>query len=173
MTIALALVCAASLAAAVSDLRTRRIPNLLAVALFFCGLILNAFAGWHALAADLAITLAVLFLGSIAFSFKLIGGGDIKMLAAAAGALAYPSGPHFILYTLLCGGAVALIYSALRGRLAQTLANMRGIALPLLAGVRPAQPQNGTAMPYALAILAGALCTAIVSGIAPHVRILP
>lgn len=173
MTIALALVCAASLAAAVSDLRTRRIPNALAVALFFCGFVVNAFAGWHALAADLAITLAVLFLGSIAFALKLIGGGDVKLLAAAAGTLAYPAGPHFILYTLLCGGAVAVVYSAMRGRLAQTFANMRGIALPLLAGVSPARPQNGTAMPYALAILAGALCTAIVSGVAPHVRILP
>lgn len=162
MSIALALVCAAALAAAISDLRTRRIPNVLAIALFLCGIVLNAVAGWHALAADLAISLAVLTIGSIAFSFKLIGGGDVKLLAAAAGALAYPAGPHFILYTLLCGGAVALVYSALRGRLAQTFFNMRGIALPLFAGVRPALPQNGTSMPYALAILAGALCTAIV-----------
>lgn len=173
MSLALAPVCAAALLAAIADVRTRRIPNALAIVLFICGLILNAFAGWHALAADLAISLAVLFVGSIAFSLKLIGGGDVKLLAASAGTLAYPAGVAFLLYTLLCGGVIAVAYSALRGRLGTTLSNVRGIALPVFAGVRPAQLHNGTAMPYALAIFAGALCTAVVSGFAPHMRFLP
>lgn len=172
MTPAIALVCAASLLAAICDVRTRRIPNAIAIGLFVCGIGVAAFAGWQAPLVAIAIALAVLFAGSIAFSFKLIGGGDVKLLAAAAATLGLPDGLNFILFTVLCGGLIALAYSAARGRLSATFANMQSIALPVFAGVRPARLENGTAMPYALAIFAGAVCTAIVNGFAPHLRLL-
>ena len=85
MSAALWCVCTASFLAAVSDLRTRRIPDALAGALFLCGLILNASAGWQTAAAGLAIVVAVLVAGTVAFSLKLVGGGDVKLVAAAAG----------------------------------------------------------------------------------------
>lgn len=173
MTIASAFVLLASLIAAITDIRTRRVPNALAGALFASGLALNALHGWQAAAADLAIVAIVIVLGTFAFSMKLIGGGDVKLLAAAAGTLGYPSGADFLLFTLLCGGMVAIVFSAMRGRLAATFTNVRAMALPVFAGAAPARPQAGLAMPYAVAIFAGALCTALVNGFLPHLRILP
>jgi prepilin peptidase CpaA len=173
MTPALALVLVASLIAAVTDLRTRRVPNVLVGALFVSGLALSAFSGWQAIALDLVIVALVIVAGTFAFSLKLIGGGDVKLLAAAAGTLGYPAGGNFLLLTLLCGGVVAIAFSALRGRLGATFSNVRAMALPVFAGAAPARPQAGLAMPYAVAIFAGALCTALVNGLLPHLRILP
>lgn len=170
--IALSLVLTACLLAAFTDLRSRRIPNALVVALFACGLSVNAFAGWQHAALDVAIVIAVLVAGTFAFSLRLLGGGDVKLLAAAAGTLGLPSAPTFIVATLLCGGVIALLYSALRGRLAATLENLKGLALPVFAGAAPPRLQTGTPMPYALAIFAGASFTAIASGVAPHLRFL-
>lgn len=172
MTLNVGLVLIASLLAAASDLRTRRIPNALVVALFVCGLAVNALAGWQHALIQIALTAAVLMAGSLAFSLRLIGGGDVKLLAAACGTLGYPAAPYFFVYTLLCGGVIALVYSAIRGHLRTTLTNICAIALPMFAGVRPAKLQTGTAMPYALAIFAGACFTAIASAFAPHPRLI-
>jgi prepilin peptidase CpaA len=173
MTLAPAFVLVASLVAAIADIRTRRVPNALAVALFVSGLALNAFSGWQAAAADLALVAIVIVAGTFAFSLKLIGGGDVKLLAAAAGTLGYPSAVSFLLFTLVCGGAVAVVFSALRGRLTATISNVRAMALPVFAGAAPARPQDGLQMPYAVAIFFGALCTVLVNGFLPHLRLLP
>lgn len=161
MTLNVGLVLAASLLAAAFDLRTRRIPNALVIALFVCGLAVNGLAGWHQMLVQIALTTGILFAGSIAFSLRLIGGGDVKLLAAACGTLGYPEALNLLLYTVLCGGIIALVYSAIRGQLRTTLTNVYAMALPMFAGVRPAKLQTGTAMPYALAIFAGACFTAI------------
>lgn len=172
MTLALATVLGASLLGAVCDVRTRRVPNILVGALFVCGLIENVVLfGWKGAAIALALAAAVLLAGTVAFSFKLIGGGDVKLLAAAAGTLGYPTALTFVLLTLLCGGVIGLAYAAMRGRLQATYANMQAVTLPLLAGVAPARPSNGLAMPYAVSIFAGALCTAALG--AAHLRLLP
>lgn len=173
MTFALAFVLAASLVAAVTDVRTRRVPNALAGGLFVSGLALNAISGWQFAAMDVAIVALVLIAGTFAFSMKLIGGGDVKLLAAAAGTLGYPTGGTFLLFTLLCGGVLAVAYAAVRGRLGVTYSNVRAMALPVFAGIMPARPQAGLAMPYAVAIFAGALCSALLNGFAPHLRLLP
>jgi prepilin peptidase CpaA len=173
MTLAIDFVLAASFIGAITDIRSRRVPNVLVGALFVCGLVLNAFSGRHAVAMDLILTAVVLIAGTFAFSLKLVGGGDVKLLAAAAGTLGYPWGGNFLLLTLLCGGIVALGYAAIRGRLSSTISNVKTMAMPVMAGIAPARPQTGLAMPYAVAIFAGALCTALVSGLLPHLRILP
>jgi hypothetical protein len=59
----------------------------------------------------------------------------------------------------------------MRGRLRSTLTNVKTIAFPIFTGIAPARLENGTAMPYALAIFAGACFTAIASGLAPHQRL--
>lgn len=170
MIVLLVTVLVAALIGAISDVRTRRIPNALVLALLFCGLIENAaLSGWHGVVADLALVAGVLAAGSVAFSYKLIGGGDIKLLAAAAGTLAFPVGVSFILLTLLCGGVLAVAYATWRGQLGSALGNLQAVAVPLIYGVRPVRPQNGLPMPYALAIFSGALCTA--AFLAAHLRL--
>lgn len=172
MTLAIALVLGASLLAASTDLRSRRIPNALVLALFSCGLLVNLALGWRHALLDVAIVVAVLLVGTLAFSLKLIGGGDVKLLAAAAGTLGLPAATTFILATLVCGGVIGLLYCAVRGRFRATLMNVQRLALPIFAGAAPARLQTGTPMPYALAIFAGASFTAIASGVGPHLRLL-
>lgn len=171
VTIEAGLVLAAALAGAVCDVRTRRIPNMLVSGLFVAGIAANALGGWKPAVAGILIAAAVLIAGTFLFSLKLIGGGDVKLLAAAAGTLGYPSCVSFVLFTLISGGVIAVAYAAYRGRLRATLANVQSIALPVFAGIRPARP-DGTPMPYALAIFAGALCTLLLNTYAPHLRFL-
>jgi prepilin peptidase CpaA len=171
VTIGTVLVLVAALAAAYTDVRTRRIPNWLVAALFVSGIAVNAVGGWKPAVVALVVAAAVLIAGTFLFSLNLIGGGDVKLLAAAAGTLGYPAGGFFILCTLISGGLIAVAFAAYRGRLRATFANVQSMAIPVFAGVRPARP-DGTPMPYALAIFAGALCTAIVNTFAPHLRFL-
>ena len=169
MTIPACLVLVAALAGAVSDVRTRRIPNALVGALFVAGVATNAIGGWKPAAVSVLIAVAVLAAGTFLFSLKLIGGGDVKLLAAAAGTLGYPACVVFVLCTLVCGGVIAVAYAAWRGRLRATFANVQSMAIPVFAGVKPARP-DGTPMPYALAIFAGAVCTMLANIYLPALR---
>ena len=117
-------------------------------------------AGWHSILTFVAIGAAVLLAGTPIFALRMLGGGDIKLLAAACATL----GPHFLvtflLGTILSGGVLGIIYAARSGRLGATFANVRAMMLPMLSGA-PFSPIAGdTKMPYGLAILAGALILA-------------
>lgn len=162
MPVLLGTVLAASFVAAISDVRTRRIPNALVGALFVAGLLENSVLhGWRGAAADVAIVAVVLAAGTVLFAWRLISGGDVKLLAAAAGALAYPGAVWFVLATLLCGGLLAVAFALANGKLRSTFANVKAMTYPLLAGAAPARPCASVTMPYALAIFCGALCTAL------------
>ena len=97
MNTALSLVAIALFAAAAAtDLRSRRIPNRLAAGLAALGLLrlllaLVAGAGAAAVSADFALALAVFAVAALAFRFGLIGGGDVKLLAAGALWIGAPS----------------------------------------------------------------------------------
>ena len=159
--------------AAWCDLRSRRIPNVIPALLLACGVVEALLRGWQTAAMLAGIVAVALLAGTLAFSLRLIGGGDVKLLAAAAGTLGFPTCVPFLLFTMLSGGILALAIAAMRGRLAVTLGNVQALTLPLLAGVRPARIERGIAMPYALAIFAGAACTASVNAFAPHLRLIP
>jgi len=173
MTVALAAVLIASFAAAIFDIRARRIPNAVSIALAATGIAVNFFYGWQSGLVTLAIIALVLVAGTVAFSLRLIGGGDVKLLAAAAGTIGFPHCIGFILLVFLSGGLIAAVLALARGQLRSTVANIRGIALPMFAGAAPARPQTGIAMPYAVAIFAGAALTALLHTLAPHAGILP
>jgi prepilin peptidase CpaA len=104
--------------AAVHDVRTRRIPNLLNLVLFLSGLLVSftgmwkvspAYAGLGALA-GFALTLPLFVIGAV-------GGGDVKMLTALGAWL----GPIGVLYVFLAravvGLPIILTQAASQGRL--------------------------------------------------------
>lgn len=101
------------------------------------------------------ITAAVLFaLGAILFFFRLVGGGDVKLLAAgglwAGPALVSP----YLLVTTLAGGALALALISVRSwRRARAV-----LAGPDAAAALPLARQR---MPYGVAIAAGGLFIAL------------
>lgn len=152
------------LAASATDLRTRRIPNLLVATGALFGLGLQA--TWPAgrglfepsapgaigLSAALLATVVLLAAGMALWRAGLFGAGDAKLLAAV-GPYIGPAGVlPMLLYTLVAGGVLALVASAWRKR-------------PLWLAARSstpfaASPITTPRLPYALAIAAGALAHA-------------
>ena len=137
---------AGAAAAAVSDLRTRRIPNVHSAALAVAGLACAAVErGLGGIAVAAAMIACVLLVGTIAFSRGWFGGGDVKLIAAGCSGLAPAHAVDFLLYTALCGGLLAL---------AALAASPQRMAAAFLTRTLP---QTGTRLPYAVAIAGGAL----------------
>lgn len=100
------------LAAALSDMKKLRISNKLC-------LVLAALFPLYVLTAPqeiawtqhLAVSAVVLFIGFAFFALRLLGGGDVKMLAAAA----LWAGPKLIatllIYTTVAGGILAIAFA--------------------------------------------------------------
>ena len=93
-------------------------------------------AGVGAAALDLAAATAVFVAGAVAFRFRLLGGGDVKLIAAAALWLGAAALGPFLLATALAGGALAV------GFLLARHARREGLAAGL---------------PYGIAIAAGGI----------------
>jgi prepilin peptidase CpaA len=103
--------------AAAGDVASRRIPNRLVGLLAALGalrLALDPGAGWPAAGADVALALAVFVAGAGLFRAGMLGGGDVKLTAAATlwvGAAAFWT---FLAATALAGGLMALGHLARR-----------------------------------------------------------
>jgi prepilin peptidase CpaA len=119
-----------------------------------------------------AIFAAVLLAGLPLFSMRIMGGGDVKFMAAAAATLGLPDAISFLLYTLVAGGVFGIDYSFAGGRLRTTLAGVGALTIPMLSGGRTAtSPLRSTTMPYALAIFAGAAAVVVANAFDLHLRI--
>jgi len=109
-------------AAAVIDLRTRRIPNILTATLAAIGIGLAAAGfGRVGLGASLLgclLGLAFMMPGHI---FGATGAGDVKLLAAAGALLGPTDTIYAFLYTAMAGGALALVVAVARRRVSQTI----------------------------------------------------
>jgi prepilin peptidase CpaA len=120
----LAIVAVGMGAAAVIDLRTRRVPNILTATLAAIGIGLAAAGfGRVGLGASLLgclLGLAFMMPGHI---FGATGAGDVKLLAAAGALLGPKDTIYAFLYTAIVGGALALVVAVARRRLSQTLAS--------------------------------------------------
>ena len=116
MTIAASFFVAGMLAAALSDLLRRRIPNWMNLAILFAGLGAQALnGGFGAFAQGLLGAGAGLLLLLPLFHKRWIGGGDVKMVAAMGAWL----GPSLTLWATLLGcaggGLLALAIAATGG----------------------------------------------------------
>jgi prepilin peptidase CpaA len=100
--------------AAIEDIRTRRISNRLSLVILalFAARVTSALvqeAGiLDAAVWPLASALAVFMVGLSLFAVRLMGGGDVKLMAATALFAGPELGLAFILYVTVAGGFVAL-----------------------------------------------------------------
>lgn len=152
-------------AAAIKDLESRRIPNLLLLAGVLGGLLLHLLSPQPVTAllgalGGCATGLAVLL------PFYLLRGmaaGDVKMMAAV-GIFTGPGDALRIAVLAWCaGGLMALVVLVVKGRMRLALANLWGMLLPILLRLQrlPAprlgdRPSAGS-IPYGLAIAAGTI----------------
>jgi len=152
---ALAAFAAVMAAAAFEDFRRLVIPNLLPIVL--CALwpvyfYLVAGLAWYAALVAIGCAAAVFIGGAVLFAFGYLGGGDVKLLGAAA-LWAGPAGtPTLLVLTAVLGGVLALfLLIPFGGRL--VAAARRTLGQPSI------QPDRGlaTPVPYGIAIAGAAL----------------
>jgi prepilin peptidase CpaA len=132
-TPALALAMLVAAIAAVTDLRSRKVPNWLTLPGLFAGIAVNAtISGWHGLKYSLLGGVLGLALLLPFVLLRSLGGGDWK-LAGALGASLGP-GPLWdvLLASVFVAGIMAVVLIVWKGRIRQTLANMRHILGSLL-----------------------------------------
>jgi prepilin peptidase CpaA len=163
-TVADAAVLVIGAAACVTDLSSRRIPNVLTFGASVAAVLFGAIngglpgAGWSLAgwAVGCAVFMPWFLLGGM-------GAGDVKLLAAL-GAWAGPSAAVWMaLYAAIAGGVFAVMVSLARGYLGEMLRNLWGLLMFWrIAGVQP-HPEltlrtgRGPRLPYAIPITAGAV----------------
>ena len=138
--------------AAVKDLISFTIPNWISLALvgLYVPAALLAGLGPGQLGLSAAVGFGLLVVGVGMFAMNWIGGGDAKLLAAAGLWLGWPTVIHFMLFTALAGGALALLLLSARNTPLAVL-TMRGPGW-----VQRLAEKDGPA-PYGVAICFGAL----------------
>jgi prepilin peptidase CpaA len=164
---ALAMVVAGTGTGAAIDLRIRRVPNTLTMALALTGMALAA-TGLGSFGVPAAIAGWCFGLGLMLPGYLLgaTGAGDVKLMAAVGALL----GPDVILwaflYTTIAGGAIALLVAALRGRLRTTFDETMWLVATRGANRAAIEdPKANNRFPYAPAIAIGAVLAAAVGGI--------
>ncbi len=159
----LAIVATGTGAAALIDIRTRRVPNVLTVTLAAVGFgIAAAGLGRVGLGASLlgcALGLACMLPGHI---FGATGAGDVKLLAAAGALLGPEDTLYAFLNTAIAGGVLALAVAFYRRRLTRTL----GLTARLVSGGEAAaadieSPSADNRFAYAPAIALGVMLVAL------------
>jgi prepilin peptidase CpaA len=114
------------LAACVTDLRSRRIPNVLTFGGALAAIVFHtATAGTAGLVSSLAGWVLGVAFFSLPFVLGGMGGGDVKLLAALGAWLGPELTIWVALYTGIAGGVLAFIVALIRGYLRQALANLR------------------------------------------------
>jgi len=101
---------------AFSDVKTRRLPNWLALALLVTGLV-SAYvlsgdltsAGMHAAHAGIA-----LLVGMALFAMGILGGGDVKFYAGLASWFPLSQGTNLLIWVALLGGVFAILWLVIR-----------------------------------------------------------
>jgi prepilin peptidase CpaA len=156
------------MAAAVIDWRTYRIPNWLTVGGMAFGAAYNtAFppAGQY----GILFALAGLGCGLIVFlplyALRIMGAGDVKLMAMVGAFVGLPGIFSAVLYTLIVGGAAALgmaIYRRAFRRMASNVIDItQSLMIAAIAGYRPPSAMEGRAsigkLPYGISIAVGTI----------------
>lgn len=169
------LLMACLLAAVITDLRSRRIPNTLVLAGITLAVVAHSLAlgsanvplagsVWWSPLAGLATGLLVLMPLHL---MRALGAGDVKLLGMVGAFVGAPTVLSTALYTLLAGGLLSLAVMLATGVASRTLTNLRfqvsewtawamrlnGRRLPMLAPLQT----TAARLPYALAISVGSV----------------
>lgn len=124
------------IAAAVYDVRYRRIPNWLSLLGVVIGLGLNAFLyqGWPGLRlglAGMAIGFGIYF---VLYAIRAMGAGDVKLMAGIGAMVGWQNWFGIFVLTAMLGGLAALLLVLARKRLQTTLFNVGFILSEMKSG---------------------------------------
>ncbi|MEO6223195.1 MAG: prepilin peptidase [Vicinamibacterales bacterium] len=152
--------------ACVSDLRTRRIPNVLTLSAGGGALVFHlATGGWSAAGWSLAGLLVGALLFFPMFALRGMGAGDVKLLAAVGAWIGPGQVATVALATSIAGGLIALVVALAHGYLRKALANLYLLLMHWrVAGVQPLpavtlERAHGPRLAYAFPIAIGTAVT--------------
>jgi len=153
-----------AVAGSIEDIRIRKIPNRLAYFGFIAAILIRLFVlGWPGLRDGLLGTLVGGGLFFFLFLIGGMGGGDVKLMAAASAFTGMTEIVNLLIATAVGGGAMAVVLMLYKQR---TLATLRNtfvlIRHHLTAGLRPHPELNidqaqTMRVPFAPAIAIGTL----------------
>ena len=140
------------LTAAYRDALTMTIPNWVSVMILLSFFLVTPFVwqGWPTFGEHVLVGTSVFLFGFAIFAFGWLGGGDAKLMAATSFWWQWPDLLHYVVYTTMAGGALAIFI--LWGRKfvpAQVLSQDWLYRLI----------KDETRMPYGLALAFGAIVT--------------
>lgn len=157
-----AVAAAVAVAACVTDVRWRRVPNALTLPALAAGVLAHGLwsGGLGPLGAlgGAAVGLAVFF---PFFALGGMGAGDVKLMAALGAWIGAPAIGWTALYCALAGGVLGLALALVHGYLTRALVNIWQLMTFWFAhGVRPLpaltlEHGRGPRLPYAVPVLAG------------------
>lgn len=144
---------AVALFGAVCDIRSLTIPNIvpMLIAGLFVPYAIATAMPWAQLAFAAVLALGVFAAGFGLFAAGLVGGGDVKLLAAVVLWAGHDAFAMLMLVTALAGGGLALLLFV--PPLARGMRSLR-------SGSAAAATASRNAMPYGIAITAGTLAIA-------------
>ena len=160
----------ASLAGAILDVRSQRIPNWLTGPVLLSGLV---WALW--LGGLRGVGESVLACGLLGAPFVVLlaygggGAGDAKLMGAVGAWLGLANGIVVLLAVVVWGAVLGMILALLRGRLGRVLGNLRDLGAfwavlvwrgSTVSGRPRPQAMEGVPMPYGVSILCGVLTAA-------------
>ena len=152
---------AALLCAVLTDVAFRLIPDWVPLALGALGVGLHLLD--HRLPAAIACSGIMFALGYLCWRRGWLGGGDVKLLAAAAFLLPPGRVPGFVAAVALAGGVLALLYLALERLLGRHApdgqAARRPARLRRILAIERRRIVRRSSLPYATAISVAAILT--------------
>jgi prepilin peptidase CpaA len=154
--------------AAVIDWRTYRIPNWLSLSGTVFGLGYATLSG-PAWSTGLLLAAAGLGAGLLVllpvYALRVMGAGDVKLMAMVGAIVGFPDILHALLYTLIAGGVAAIGFALYRRTFRRMSSNVADIvqtmAFAAVAGFRSdpalAAPTSVGRLPYGVCIAAGTI----------------
>jgi prepilin peptidase CpaA len=152
------------LAASLNDIATRTIPNGLAIVLAIAGIAMGGIDGY--LIGSVLAAGGLFVAAAFCWRRGWMGGGDVKLLGAAALGMPASSVLTFVLVVAIAGGALSLFYI-----IARRLISFAASPCPTGTFARAVRVEcwrihRARSLPYACAIAAGVLFIYVARGIA-------
>ena len=162
------------LVAAVIDIKTGRIPNWLVFSGALYALVYNTMSPLYARDIGILFALGGLAVGLVsllpAYLFRVMGAGDVKLMAMIGAFVGASATVGAVLATLVAGGVLALALAMWSGRTVRLLRNVaavsRGTMVTMTTGIGGLAVHDGPSagkMPYGVAIAVGTIAYLVLS----------
>lgn len=157
---------AIALAAVVTDLKSRRIPNLLTFGAALAAIVAHGYAaGWTGAGTSIAGWLVGAAFFFPFFALGGMGAGDVKLMAAVGAWLGPGAIVWVALYSSIAGAVMALVVAGFAGYLGQAFTNLWCLLMAWrIEGPRPVPDltlasHRGPRLAYAVPVFAGLMVT--------------